>query len=96
VAAKTIVHEFKKNERETVRTSVAEFAGRQVVDVRVWMPRSSDEVLVPCPKGLTIDRRLLPDLIEAIRCASACDAGAARGLDAKARAERDCGPRGAA
>ncbi len=74
---KTVVHEFKKNERETVRTSVSEFAGRQVVDVRVWMPRSSDGVLVPCSKGLTIDQRLLPELVEATRCASVRVAGAA-------------------
>lgn len=74
---KTVVHEFKKNERETVRTSVSEFAGRRVVDVRVWMPRSSDGVLVPCSKGLTIDQRLLPELVEATRCASACVAGRA-------------------
>jgi len=67
----TIVHEFAKNRREIVRTSLYQFEGRDVVDVRVWLPRSRDGQLVPGPKGLTIDRRLLPDLERATQAARA-------------------------
>jgi hypothetical protein len=64
-----VVHEFPKNRREVVRTSLQEFEGRQVVDLRVWAPRRSDGEMVPCPKGLTVDRALLPDLERAVRAA---------------------------
>ena len=63
------VHEFAKNKKEIVRTTLQQYEGRSVVDVRVWLPRSSDGVLVPGTKGLTIDRRLLPELERAVRAA---------------------------
>ena len=72
--AVAIVHEFKKNHRETVRTSLQEYEGRRVVDLRVWLPRSRDGVLVPGAKGLTVDRALLPELERAVRAAIAEDA----------------------
>ena len=72
--AVAIVHEFKKNHRETVRTSLQEYEGRRVVDLRVWLPRSRDGVLVPGAKGLTVDRSLLPELELAIHAAQAADA----------------------
>jgi len=62
----SVVREFKKSEIDVVRATLSEFAGRSLADIRVWMPKSSDGVLVPTPKGLTIDRALLPQLEEAM------------------------------
>jgi hypothetical protein len=77
-----VVHEFQKNHREVVRTSLQQFEGRSVADFRVWLPRSRDGVLVPCAKGLTIDHSQLVDLELAVKAALAADArsvGAAHG-----------------
>ena len=77
-----VVHEFQKNYREVVRTTLQEYHGRSVVDLRVWLPRSRDGVLVPANKGLTIDRSLLPDLeraIQAARTAEAANSGSNTG-----------------
>ena len=64
-----VVHEFKKSPREVVRTTLQELHGRHLVDLRVWLPRSRDGVLVPGAKGLTVDRRLLPELERAVHAA---------------------------
>lgn len=64
-----VVHEFAKNHREVVRTSLQEYHGRRVIDLRVWLPRSSDGVLVPAPKGLTVDQSLLPELEKGLAAA---------------------------
>jgi hypothetical protein len=70
LTAPNIVYEFPRaNDREVVRCALQEFDGRRVVDLRVWMPRSRDGVLVPSPKGLSIDRVLLPFLEDAVRAA---------------------------
>lgn len=62
-----VVYEFaRNNDQEVVRASLQNFRGRPVADLRVWMPRSSDTVLVPGPKGLTIDQSLLPQLENAV------------------------------
>ena len=68
-AAPVIVAEFRKNHRELVRATLQSFGGRRVVDLRVWLPRSSDGVLVPGRKGLTVDDALLPELERAVHAA---------------------------
>lgn len=63
-----IVYEFaRNNDREIVRASLQEYQGRRVADLRVWLPRSSDGVLVAGAKGITLDRSLLPELEAAVR-----------------------------
>lgn len=71
MSAPAVVHEFPKNAREVVRTTLQEYHGHRVVDLRVWLPRSRDGVLVPAAKGLTVDRALLPELARAVQAAQA-------------------------
>lgn len=73
------VHEFQKNRRTVLRTSLQTFEGRQVVDIREWMPRSRDGVLVPCAKGITFDRALVPELEAAVRALRSALAAPAAG-----------------
>jgi hypothetical protein len=69
-----IVYEFaRNNDREVVRATLQEYQGREVADLRVWLPRSSDGVLVPGSKGLSVDRRLLPELEAAVRALREAD-----------------------
>ena len=53
----------------TIRATLGTFEGRRVFDLRVWLPRSSDGVLVPGKKGITLDRTQLPELERAVRAA---------------------------
>ena len=71
MSAVAVVHEFAKNHREVVRTTLQEYQGRRVVDLRVWLPRSSDGVLVQSPKGITLDQSLLSELEHGISAARA-------------------------
>ena len=65
-----IVAEFPRaNDREVVRCALQNFDGRRTIDLRVWLPRSRDGVLVPSPKGIALDRSLLPLLEDALRAA---------------------------
>src|SRR5262245_2268324 len=61
-----VVAEFQKRDRETVRATLEQYDGRTFADVRVWLPKA-DGTLVPGPKGITLDARLLPQLEDAIR-----------------------------
>jgi hypothetical protein len=75
----TTVYEFARdNDREIVRATLQEFEGREVFDLRVWLPRSSDGVLVPGTKGLSVDRSLLPELERAVIAARIASAAEAR------------------
>jgi len=68
-----VVFEFRQSRLETIRATLGIFEGRDVVDLRVWLPRSSDGVLVPGKKGLTIDRTLLPELEAAVHALRVAD-----------------------
>jgi hypothetical protein len=59
------VHEFVKNGREVVRTSLGEYRGSEVIDLRVFYMNSAG-TSSPTPKGLTLSRSLLPRLEEAV------------------------------
>lgn len=65
-AVVSFLAEIKKNEREVIRCYLTEYHDRALADIRVYVPRRADGAYVPTPKGLTIDRALLPQLEEAV------------------------------
>lgn len=81
MTASAVVYEFQKNHREVVRATLQEFEGRDVIDLRAFLPRSSDGVLVPTPKGLTVDRCLLPHLEAAVRALRDADSISERSMN---------------
>lgn len=57
----------RKTETAEVRVSRNSWKGRDVIDIRIWfLPRGGGE-FVPSRKGLTIDARKLPSLVDALR-----------------------------
>ena len=58
---------FAKNKAEEVRIDLTEYQGHDLVSARVWAPSDGTGVKVPTRKGLTLNVRLLPDLIEALQ-----------------------------
>ena len=60
-----------KNKRDEVRVVLDTFKGQQLVDVRVFtaFTASSDTVLAPTKKGVSLQAALLPELIEALTAA---------------------------
>jgi hypothetical protein len=77
MTAPTIIAEWAKNSRETVRVSLAQYQGRDTVDVRTWWTSDAGE-LRPGKSGITLAVRHLPDLASAITQALA--EAKARGL----------------
>jgi hypothetical protein len=63
-AAPTIIAEWPKNERETVRVALDEFNGHSTVNARLWF-RAADGEMRP-GKGLAIGIRHLPALAAAL------------------------------
>ena len=58
---------IRKSDTSEVRVTRSNWKGRCVIDVRVWyFPKGGDDY-VPSRKGLTIDAKKLPDLIEALK-----------------------------
>jgi hypothetical protein len=61
----TVIAQWPKNVRETLRVSLDQFNGRDVVDVRCWYWTEAGE-LRPGRAGLTISTRHLPQLAKAL------------------------------
>lgn len=57
-----VLHEFKRNNDETLRVSLSTFKGKTYVDVRLFYTDANDE-LQPTKKGVTIT----PDLWDEFR-----------------------------
>ena len=60
-----VVHAFAKNAREDVRVSLSIYKGRSIIDLRVFY-RDGEGEMRPTPRGLSIDRELLPELESAV------------------------------
>jgi len=57
-----VLHEFKRNNDETLRVSLTTFKGKTYVDVRLFYTDANDE-LQPTKKGVTVT----PDLWDEFR-----------------------------
>ena len=64
---------IQKNRRETVRVSLSEFKGTDLVDLRVFAPKPGgvEGEVVPTPKGLALSIAKLPELRAALALAQA-------------------------
>ena len=67
-----VVFEFEKNAKERVRATLGEFKGRNVASLRVWYDADENDangkpVYRPSKKGITIARKNLPALLEAVQ-----------------------------
>ena len=67
---RTLVATLPKNMRENIQVSLGEFKGIQLCDVRVFADVAEGEP-VATKKGLSVQPRLLPALIEALQQADA-------------------------
>lgn len=65
-AAGAIIATFNKNKRDVVRLSVNEFAGRTIINLRVFYP-GNDGKLLPGDQGIALAPHLYPDLADAVR-----------------------------
>lgn len=65
--------EVRKNARETIRITAAEYLGHTFTDLRVWV--QSEGVWTPTRKGVGIKLDLLPAVIEALQTALTDDPG---------------------
>ena len=66
-----LITTFEKNTTEEVRIALTEFKGHDLVVARVYaMPNAASD-RVPTRKGLTLNVRLLPTLIEGLQEAEA-------------------------
>lgn len=60
-----IVHEFEKNSTESIRFSLSEFKGRELVNIRVYYTDEDGE-LKPTKKGISISTEIFEDFLEGI------------------------------
>jgi hypothetical protein len=67
VSVATVVHEFELGSRgRTIRSSLTQFRGKTLVDVRLWVEPSPGEPLIPTRKGISVPLEYLPELREAL------------------------------
>jgi len=52
-----VLHEFKRNQEETLRISLSSFKGRTYIDIRMFYEDANGE-LAPTKKGVTITPEL--------------------------------------
>ena len=60
---------FEKNKSEEVRVELSEFNGHDLVAARIYATSRADGTRVPTRKGLTLNVKLLPALIEGLQAA---------------------------
>jgi len=61
---KTIA-KFQKNALEEIRISLAEYQGKDLIDIRIWL-KQNDEAFVPTQKGVAIAKEKYPELKKAL------------------------------
>jgi hypothetical protein len=76
MTAATLIAEWQKNARETLRVRLDEYQGRAIVDLRVWYDDGG--TLKPGRAGLTLAVRHLPEMAEAL--GKALESATASGL----------------
>jgi len=70
-----LLHEFKRNSEDTLRTSFATYKGRTYIDVRVFYLDANGE-LRPTKKGVTVTPELWDEFRAAVAAAEAALQGA--------------------
>jgi hypothetical protein len=60
-----IIHEFEKNSTESIRFTVSEFKGRELVNIRVYYTDDDGE-LKPTKKGISFSTELFDEFLEGI------------------------------
>lgn len=60
-----VVAEIPKNKRETLRVSLSNYNGQDLISIRVWF-EADDGHMRPSSKGLSCRVKMLPDIIEAL------------------------------
>ena len=60
-----IIHEFEKNSTESIRFTLSEFKGRELVNIRVYYTDDDGE-LKPTKKGISFSTELFDEFIEGI------------------------------
>ena len=62
--------DIEKNATETLRIERSDFKGHDLVNIRVWVekqgPGKGTPTMVPTRKGVTFQRELLPQVIDAL------------------------------
>ena len=58
---------FPKNKFQEVRVGIREFKGNDLVDIRIWTNAQGVDQMVPTAKGVTINVKLLPQLMKALQ-----------------------------
>lgn len=61
-----VISEFSKNTQETIRVSITEFKGYELIDVRAYYRDNETGELKPTRKGITLSVELYDKLKEAI------------------------------
>ena len=61
-----VISEFSKNTQETIRVSITEFKGYELIDVRAYYRDNETGELKPTRKGITLSVDLYDKLKEAI------------------------------
>ena len=62
---------LRKNSTEEIRVGLDEYKGHDLISLRVWADPYAGDERVPTKKGLSVNVRLLPELIAALREAEA-------------------------
>jgi hypothetical protein len=63
-----VLHEFKRNQEETLRVSLSTFKGRTYIDIRMFYEDPNGE-LAPTKKGVTITPELWDEFRNAVAAA---------------------------
>jgi hypothetical protein len=61
-----VISEFSKNTQETIRVSITEFKGYELIDVRAYYRDNETGELKPTRKGITLSIELYDKLKDAI------------------------------
>ena len=61
-----LISTIEKNSREEIRVELSEFKGHDLLAVRVYTDIDGAEERKPTKKGITINVKLLPDLLKAV------------------------------
>jgi len=67
----TVVATIKKNSRETLRVSLGEFEGNDLVSLRLWFTVDAESPERPSKSGFSLRVALIPELITALQEAEA-------------------------
>ena len=67
----TIIASIPKNSRETLRITLGQYEGYDLLNLRVWFRQNADDEERPSRAGFAVRVHLIPQLIEALKDAEA-------------------------